>query len=428
MKRQVITIGLLTVVQMGMTAQTSSQSDSLSLKNDVYKEESGFFQKAYRDASDPTFMFTDNKGEFSFGVGGTVVASTCYDFKGSIDSYLFNTSSISVPTDPSNHLGFTGSGSNIYLKARTNKAKLKISAYLELMGLEASYSDAVMLSKAYVSIGRFSIGKTYSFFTDLEAGVRTVDLRGPNTQVVYTHPLIGYSQNVGNHFSFGVALEQPSEISSYYKSTAQVSADYNRLPDVAARLKYRGKLGHIQVAGMYRELSYWASNTGFEIGQGKTFYKNGYGVSVSGTLRPFKGLTLSGQAIYGKGIGTYIQDLTYLSVNLLQEDALTSEGYTVLTPTPAYGGYLGASYSITDRLEASALYGLCYLDKKDDQYAANSFKRSRYATVSLFYFVSRSCLAGFEYATGKKQVYTTSASEASEGVANRLSACFIYRF
>ena len=402
--------------------------DSLSIKNDVYNPEDGFFHKAYRDASDPTFMFTDSKGDFSFGIGGTVVASAYYDIRGSIDSYMFNTSAISVPTDPSNHIGFTCTGSNVYLKARTNKSKVKVAAYLELTGAEANFTDYVFLQQAYLSVGRFSIGKTYSFFTALEAGVRTVDLRGPNTQVYNIHPLIGYSQAIGKHFSFGAAIEQPSEISSYYQNSANVSADYNRLPDVAARIKYRGDKGHIQLSAIYRELSYWASNTGFEIGQGKTFYKSAYGISVGASLRPFKNFTVSGQGVYGKGIATYVQDLSSQTVNLLQEDYLTDDGYSVLTPTPVYGGYVGASYDFADRFELSAVYGTCNLSKKDDQYAASTFKNTQYASLNLFYFVSKSCMAGFAYTTGRKHIYTTAASEDSMGKANRLNAYFVYRF
>ena len=420
---------LLLAAQAYSYAQDStSASDSLSIKNDVYSAEDGFFHKAYRDASDPTFMFTDSKGEFSFGIGGTLVASTYYDFNGSIDSYLFSPSAITVPTDTSPHLNFTCTGSNIYLKARTNKSKVKISAYLELVDAESDFTDFILLQQAYVSVGRFSLGKTYSFFTDLEAGVRTVDLRGPNTQVYYIHPLVGYSQNVGNHFSFGIALEQPSEISSSYQSKALVAADYNRLPDVAARIKYRGDIGHIQVSGLYRELSYWASNTGFKIGEGKTFYKNGFGISVSGSIKPFEKLTISGQAVSGKGIGTYIQDLCYQDVNLVQEDCFTDDGYSVLSPTPMYGGYIGASYSFADRFEASAVYGVCHLSKNDDQYAATDFKSSSYASFNLFYFISRSCLAGLAYTAGTKRIYTASSTEESLGRANRFNAYFVYRF
>ena len=423
---------LLAALLLGQTtylqADSPADSDSLKIRDDIYSEEQGFFHMAYRDATDPTFMFTDKRGDFTLGIGGTVRAGAFYDIGGSIDNYKFNTSQIPVPTNRKNHFGYTLDNSSIYLKARGKAHGTKIAAYLEM----SSSDNKIMLYQAYVSLGRFSIGKTHSFLVDLEAGVRTIDLRGPNTQVSCVHPLIGYSQTFGDHWSMGVALEQPTEITSDFADVANVSAEYNRLPDVAARVKWRGQRGHVQLSGVVRELSYWASNDGFsDSNEGKSFYKYGYGMAVSGSVRPSERLTLSGQFVAGRGIATYIQDLSGLYVDMLinvesYQRALAGEGYARLKPAPATGGYVGAGYRFTPRFEASAVVGYCHLRCDKDMDMATDFHNSLYSTINLVYFISDNCMAGIEYANGRREAYVTEGDD--HGVAGRLNACFVYRF
>ena len=432
MHMKTILILLLTVVLTSQTtalqAASAADGDSLRIRDDVYTEEEGFFRMAYRDASDPTFMFTDRRGDFSFGVGGTVRAGAFYDIGGSIDDCKFNTSKIPVPTDRKNHFGYTLDNSNVYLKARGKARGVKIAAFLQL----TSSADNIVLYQAYVSLGRFSLGKTHSFFVDLESGVRTIDLRGPNTQVDCTHPLIGYSQSFGTHWSMGVALEQPTEITSDFADVVNVSAEYNRLPDVAARVKWRGQRGHVQLGGIVRELSYWASNEGFSNAtKGKSFYKYGYGLALSGSVRPSERLTISGQFVAGRGIATYIQDLSGLYADMQvnvesYQRALGGMGYARLEPAPATGGYLGAGYRFAPRIEASAVVGYCHLRCDKDMDMATDFHSSLYATVNLVYFISDNCMAGIEYANGRREAYVVQGDDA--GVAGRLNACFVYRF
>lgn len=421
---------LLLAALFSLCASVYGQNiDNSANKRDEYKEEIGYYQKAYSDVDDPQFMFTDNSGKLAIGIGGTVHVSGYYDFAGSIDGHSFKTSSITVPTDNSKQFGYSAQSSNVYLKARSTKGPIKVTAYLELTSDQLLDGDYIRLFQSYISLGSFTFGKTYSFFMDLEAGTRTVDLCGPNTQIDNTHSLVGYTYRFGNKVSVAMALEQPYEISSAFEDEEFVSGEHPKFPDLAAHIKFHGDLGHIQIGTLWRQLGYWASLDGFDArDKGKSVYRNGLGVSISGSLHATDKLTLSSQITSGKGISNYIRDISGLNVNLVEEPVLDKDGYTILSPVKAYGGFFTANYKWTDKLESSLIYGVCHLHKDDNQYAANNFKESHYCAVNLFYFITQNCFAGIEYNHGHKSTYSSIYSVGGIGHANRINSCLVYRF
>lgn len=407
-------------------AVQAQRVDTISVDPDKYVPELGYFQKAHTDASDPRFMLTDGEGSFSLGVGGMVHLNTFYDFNGAMDGYLFSPGTIAIPVDNTGNFGYTATGSNIYVKAKANKGKHKITAYLSLQGAEVSGTDYILLSKAYVSIDGLTVGKTYSYFMDLEAGPLTVDLEGPNTQIASSHSLIGYTQPIGNNWTLAAALEAPHTIGTSWRAYG-VSSDYNKYPDLAAHMKYRGEKGHIQSGLLLREVSYWASKTGFTVAsEGVTKYVTGYGVSLSGNYNPSKKLSFSAQGIYGKGVSHYIQDLASLGLSLGMEFTPDSEGYPTLKPLTAFGGYASASYKWSEAVRSSVVYGFCGLDDGGLR-VSDPFKRSDYVAANVFFFFSHYCFLGVEYLYGRKLINAAPGAEDS-GYANRLNATICYRF
>ena len=406
-------------------AAVAQRVDTTTTDPDKYVPELGYFQKAHTDASDPRFMITDDEGRFSMGVGGVVHCNTFYDVGGSMDGYLFSPGTIQIPVDNTSHFGYTATGSNVYVKARAIKGNNKVTAYLSLQGSEMDGADYVMLSKAYISLNGLTIGKTYSYFMDLEAGPMTVDLEGPNTQISKVHSLIGYTQPMGR-WTLAAALEAPNTISTSWQSNG-VSSDYNKYPDLAARLKYRGEKGHIQAGLLLREVSYWASKTGFGVAaDGITKYVTGYGFSLSGNYNPTGKLSFSAQGIWGNDVSHYIQDLAPLELGLGMESVPDAEGYPTLAALTAYGGYLSASYKWSEVLRSAVVYGFCQLDD-NGLMASNPFRRSEYVAANLFVFFSPYCFFGIEYLYGHKLINAVGGADNS-GYANRINASIAYRF
>lgn len=405
---------------------SAQQVDTTNVDPEKYVPQLGYFQKAHRDASDPRFMITDESKNFSLGVGGMVHINTFYDVRGAMSGYLFSPGTISIPSDKTSNFGYTATGSDIYLKARASKGKAHLTAYLEMAGAEVEGTDYVLLNQAYISVNGLTVGKVYSFFMDLEAGPLTVDLQGPNTQIAAIHNLIGYTLPMGKHWTAAASLETPQAISKYYQVYG-VSTTYNKIPDFAAHLKYRGEKGHIQAGVMLREVSYWASNEGFSTNdRGMNKYAKGFGLSLSGNYNPSEKFSFSAQYTYGKGVSDYIQDLAELELDLGMEEELDKNNLCTLSPLTASGGYASVSYRWSEKMSSSAVYGFCDLNN-NGLYTANPFKHSDYCAANLFYFFTPACFLGIEYLYGRKVIYAENGAD-DRGHANRINACICYKF
>jgi hypothetical protein len=77
-----------------------------------------------------------------------------------------------------------------------------------------------------------------------------------------------------------------------------------RRPDLAARLRYGGDFGHVQLAGLSRSIDVTVQSPFGMLER----HVNGTGVSLSGALNVLGADTLLWQAVTGKGVGRYFND------------------------------------------------------------------------------------------------------------------------
>lgn len=414
---------VMAAMALAFPAIGAEETDSTNHKE--YVEEIGYLQKAYSDAGDPRFMLTTKDNVLSVGFGARIQCNAFYDFSGALGSHQFAPSSISVPTDKTGHFDYTAAGTKLYAKARAQKGKFKVIAYIDFTckeNVEKNRED-ICLGKAYMSVNGLTIGKTYSYFMDLKAGPATVDLKGPNTQVSLTHTLIGYTYKFNPHWTLAAALEKPSKIVND-KTVEGIKQNYNKYPDVTFHLKYKGSHGHVQVAGLWENISYWLSHDGTGANAEEVSRRtSGYGIALSGEYKALPNLSFSAQGVYGKGVANYIQDLANSSLHLCSSGQIDKEGYVIFKSVPAFGAYVSATYSWTLSLMSNIIYGYCAIDRKDSYSYANDFAHSQYFAANLFYYITPYCFGGIEYNFGEKKI-----ASGIKGHANRINLCAVYRF
>lgn len=398
-----------------------------------YNPELGYFQKAHTDLGDPRFMFTDNTGNFTFGVGATVHLTGYFDFLGSIDDYTFKPCMIHVPTYTTNHLGLTMSNTEFHIKAKSYLGKHKLIAYVQVNNKAKEWSNnEIRLQQAYISWNNFSVGRTYSFFMDLEAGPMTVDMQGPNAQVGRTHCLVGYTLPINDKWTFAVAAEEPS-FNVLNTQQYGVGTDFQPAPDVAMHIKYKGKIGHVQLGGLARCLAYYSTiynGVTFESGQGlenvKTFYDPGFGVSLSGKINATSWLSLSAQITGGTGISAYINDLDDMNINFGLINPTLGQ-YLKMNAVPSEGGYASAEIRWNEELRSSLIYGFTHVNKPTNMILYENLKSSQYFAANLFWYYSQYFFIGVEYLHGYKTIYAAEG-ELDHAHANRIDATVTYRF
>jgi hypothetical protein len=160
------------------------------------------------------------------------------------------------------------------------------------------------LNQLYVRFGDWLIvGKTYSTFMDDGALPTTLDYNGPSGVTFVRQWLARASIPLGPGWALQASVEESQADLSGGGEFFSVQSTARR-PDLAARLRWEGDAGHVQLAGLSRSIDATAE-TPFG---SRSRNVDGTGVSLSGSLNVFGDDTVQWQAVTGKGVGRYFND------------------------------------------------------------------------------------------------------------------------
>jgi hypothetical protein len=147
------------------------------------------------------------------------------------------------------------------------------------------------------------VGKTYSTFMDDGALPTTLDYNGPSGVTFVRQWLARASIPLGSGWAIQASVEESQADLSGGGALLAVHSSARR-PDLAARLRWEGDIGHLQVAGLSRSIDVMTESP---FGT-RDRHVNGTGVSLSGSLNVLEADTLLFQAVTGQGVGRYFND------------------------------------------------------------------------------------------------------------------------
>ncbi len=163
-----------------------------------------------------------------------------------------------------------------------------------------------------------------------------------------------------------------------------------RRPDLAARIRYEGDRGHVQVSGLSRSIDVTATSP---VGRGERRV-NGHGVSLSGSIRAFQDDTILWQAVTGRGIGRYFNDpLSATNLGLSSGggvETLRTSGATLYYQrkwTPDWMTVAGAS--------------MLWIDADGARRRPEELERIVYASVNLVHRLTPTLVVGAEVMWGE---------------------------
>lgn len=375
-------------------------------------------RSGFQALAEPSAIFADRDGNFSFAIGGFVALRAAYGFDRTVNNIDMVPYDIPMGSGATTkqQLQMDASTSRLYLRGIVNSAHLgKVEIFFDADfrgGAAGSYTPR--LRSGYVSMLGLTIGRDVTTFCDLNAAPTTIDFQGPNAYNYNFATMIRYERAfVDNHLKAGVALEIP-KVSGTYGTT--LTAVPQRVPDIPIYLQYAWgsrRQSHIRASAVFRDM-YLYNNV-----RDVTSDLFGWGVQFSGTIYLTKYLQLYMNGVYGQGITPYIQDLTGSGLDFTPNPLDEGRVQTM----PMYGWQAAAQINILPNLFVSGGYSAVTVCKHNGYYTADQYRMGQYVFGNIFYNITRRFCIAAEYLWAKRENMNSNANHA-----NRVNILAKYNF
>ena len=374
----------------------------------------------------PKFALTSGNNNFILTIGGQINVITGGDignnlYKQSGAGISFVTSSIPVPA-------VKGQRGDFYITPLDGAIDMQVVGLANTPNEVTGYvkvgtngvNTNVVLQRAYLSWRGITAGMKLTLFQDDYAcQPPTIDPEGPSGCISNVAYELSYKSKSYNGFRFAVGLDVPTFYSSngYYRgedypkySDKNVSTtSYDQIvPDVPAWVEYSfSTWNRIRLSGIYRNFRYkdMVSNKGRNT--------TGWAVMLSGNVQPTKPVILYYQVAYGKGIGSYLQDIAGHPYSFIPDDAKPGQ----MSASPMMGANIGVSINATSKLQFNAMFSEsriwgvgAYANAGDE---SMNYKYALYGAVNCFYQVNSFLQLGVEYLYGHRQTWNIGGANDS---------------
>ncbi|MCH5226608.1 MAG: porin [Muribaculaceae bacterium] len=368
----------------------------------------------------PRFTLVGKEGKFYLGMGANLKMVGDFDWGAPLSNpNLFVPSALEpAPAGNRSQTLFSIGQSNIYwnfvaLPGTSNQLGL----FFDINFLGKTSHPVIAIHHAYLKYRGFTAGYIVSTFTDIKADPVAIDFAGPNAITFIRHPNIYYTYKFGKDkmWSAQLGLDMPLAENSDFSSdnrifkegnafthSATTSFIHQRMPDIPLFIQrdWADHNGWFRVSAIFRDLQY--RDNYINNGSGRNEGEFGWGIKASGSTPICGGLSFTWQGVYGKGVASYIQDLTGEGLDLVPVKDKPGKLETVKT----WGAYGTLQYNFGK----CALWNATYSHVR--AYAPNfggdwggMYKFGQYATSNLIFNVSSFAQVGVEYLWGRRMNY-----------------------
>ena len=339
-----------------------------------------------------------------------------------------------IPT----HDGQFGSDGQTIFSVRQTRLGVKASGMLHEKPYEAKFEfdlfgtgdDAgkthMRIRHMYASWGPFLAGQTNTLFMDGDIAPNSLEYWGPPGMAWLRNPQIRYTFLDKNGFRAAVALEHPAHdidpgnIRLIDPDVAANLQSDEKLPDLTAAVRYGGKWGHVQLAGLLRRVGYETKSTSDNEPRG---HKTGWGVDATTAIN-VSPATIKLGAVYGRGLATYMNDG---GMDLAPATStIITPGSIILVPRAEAVKLFGMSafldFQWSKDFSSSVGYSFDKVDNTNFQ-EPGAFHSGQYALVNLLWTPADQVMTGLELQWGKRK-----DNDGSTGKDVRLQYSFKWSF
>lgn len=248
----------------------------------------------------------------------------------------------------------------------------------------------IRLRHAYGEWNGLLAGQTNTLFMDGDVFPNVIDYWGPSGMVFLRSPQIRWTPVRSETSSFAVAIENNpgNDVQGADGVTPNVAGD-EELPDVTAQYRMMGDWGHLQVAGILRQVGYDTPTQANGEPEDEEF---GWGVNLTSSFN-FGSDKLMLGVVHGEGVASYMNDGG--------NDAAIGGAAPDYELLPLTGVVAYYDHYWSERYSTSFGYSATMIDNTDFQ-AGNAFEKGEYASANLLYTPAKPILMGVEGLYGKR--------------------------
>jgi hypothetical protein len=268
-----------------------------------------------------------------------------------------------------------------------------------------SNTYAPVVRHAYVTWRQWLVGQTWSNFMDVATLPESVDFIGPTDGTSFVRqPQVRWTKG-----GFSMSAENRETTILPYSTTgvagARIVSDDGMTPDLTARYAWKGKWGHVALAGMMRELVHETATTDDSTWAGS--------LSLSGKFNIGKD-DIRWMAMYGN-LGRYV------GLNFATDAVLDASGN--IDSLDGYAGFFAYRHMWTDKLRSTLSYAMQEYDYDSILSSSTANTSSSSWTVNLFYSPLPKLDIGAEYRSA-----TAERENGDDGDLDRVQLTTKYSF
>jgi hypothetical protein len=276
----------------------------------------------------------------------------------------------------------------------------------------------IRLRHAYGQWKQLLAGQTNSLFMDGSIFPNIIDYWGPAGMVFLRNPQIRWTPISGAN-SFAIAIEKPSNdiddsaVRELDPALADDIQPSQRIPDFTAQYRRQREWGHIQVAGILRQVSFDTANTANNEPKDSQL---GWGIDLTSGIKVAKKDQVLVGVVYGHGISSYMNDG---GTDLAPGGTLANPEATAV-PLFGVSAYYDRYWS--DRFSSSFGYSQTHVDNTTLQ-TPEAFKSGQYASANFLYYPTTNIFIGLEGLWGERK-----DNGGATGIDRRTQISFHYNF
>ena len=284
----------------------------------------------------------------------------------------------------------------------TSHGEIKTIFEFELFGTGVDAGQTTFrLRHAWGEYRKIGAGQTWSVFMDPDVFPNSIEYWGPNGMIFFRNVQLRYTPWSSGDSNFMVSLERPgaSGDQGIYAQRIELQniSPRFRWPDFASHLRIARKWGHVQIAGIVRDIK-WddiLTNDVFNLDGGAV----GWGVNLSSNIKVKKDDVIRLQAAYGRGVENYFNDAPV-------DIGIVNNFSNPVTPIlgralPDLGIVAFYDHRWSDKFTTAAGYSLVDIDNTEAQ-TPQAFKRGQYGLANLLYYPVKGVMMGGELQWGRR--------------------------